>query len=62
LEYCNSVLVPYKKSYIDKLEKVQKRATKRVGLITAGQYRTLQDNRRTAQETTGQPQDIAGKL
>jgi len=55
-------LVPYKKSYIDKLEKVQKRATKRVGLITAGQYRTLQDNRRTAQETTGQPQDIAGKL
>jgi len=27
LEYCNSVWAPYKKSYIDKLEKVQKRAT-----------------------------------
>jgi len=30
LEYCNSVLAPYKKTYIDKLEKVQKRATKRI--------------------------------
>ena len=28
LEYCNSVWAPYKKSYIDKLEKVHKRATK----------------------------------
>jgi len=28
LEYCNSVWAPYEKSYIDKLEKVQKRATK----------------------------------
>jgi len=30
LEYCNSVWAPYKKSYIDKLEKVQKRATKMI--------------------------------
>jgi len=28
LEYCNSVWAPYKKSYIDKLEKVQKRTTR----------------------------------
>jgi len=30
LEYCNSVWAPYEKSYIDKLEKVQKRATKMI--------------------------------
>jgi len=30
LEYCNSVWAPCKKSYIDKLEKVQKRATKMI--------------------------------
>ena len=30
MEYCNSVWAPYKKSYIDKLEKVQKRATKMI--------------------------------
>ena len=32
LEYCNSVWAPWiqKKSYIDKLEKVQKRATKMI--------------------------------
>ena len=30
LEYCNSVWAPYKKYYIDKLEKVQKRATKMI--------------------------------
>jgi len=30
LEYCNSVWAPYKKSYIDKLEKVHKRATKMI--------------------------------
>jgi len=30
LQYCNSVWAPYKKSYIDKLEKVQKQATKMI--------------------------------
>ena len=30
LEYCNSVWAPYKTAYIDKLKKVQKRATKMI--------------------------------
>jgi len=30
LEYCNSVWAPYKKTYIDKLKKVQKWATKMI--------------------------------
>ena len=30
LKYCNYVWAPYKKTYIDKLEKVQKRATKMI--------------------------------
>jgi len=38
LEYCNSVWAVYKKAYIDKLEKVQKRATKMIPKLRKMHY------------------------
>jgi len=38
LEYYNSVWAPYKKYYIDKLEKVEKRATKMIPELRKTHY------------------------
>ena len=38
MKYCNSVWAPYKKSYIDKLDKVQKRATKIIPVLRKMHY------------------------
>ena len=49
LEYCNFVWAPYKKSYIDKLENVQKRATKMIPeLRTRGQSNLTKSTSRGA--------------